>query len=65
MQDVLPTAKVDISQDQIDQSIERIITQNFSDKIESMIREIIEKTVSQEINRLKTILLENPDEKNL
>lgn len=64
-EDVLPAASVDAGQDQIDKSIERIITQNFSDKIESMIREIIEKTVSQEIDRLKNILLEDSDEENL
>lgn len=52
-------ALLDVSQDQIEKSIERIIQQNFPDKIESMIKEIIEKAVSKEIDRLKNILLED------
>jgi hypothetical protein len=43
--------------DQIEQSIERFIEQNYSEKIESMITAIIEKAVAKEINRLKTALL--------
>ena len=47
------------SQEQIEKSIERIIQQNFSTKIESMVTHTIEKAVSKEIDRLKNILLEN------
>ena len=47
------------SQEQIEKSIERIIRQNFSGKIESMVTETIEKAVSKEIDRLKNILLDD------
>jgi len=50
---------LNVSYDQIEKSIERIIQQNFSEKIETMITEVIEKAVSKEISRLKTILLED------
>lgn len=53
------------SQDHIEKSIERIIQQNFSGKIESMISEIIEKAVSKEIDRLKKILLEDSSDNNV
>jgi len=48
-----------VNPDQIEQSIERFIEQNYSEKIESMITAIIEKAVAKEINRLKNILLED------
>jgi len=52
-----------LSPGQIEESIERVIQQNFSEKIESMVAEVIEKAVSKEIDRLKNILLdENSDE---
>jgi hypothetical protein len=47
------------SQEQIEKSIERIIQQNFTGKIESMVRQTIEKAVSKEIERLKKVLLED------
>jgi hypothetical protein len=53
------------SQEHIEKSIERIIQQNFSGKIESMITEIIEKAVSNEIDRLKKTLLENSNDENV
>jgi hypothetical protein len=52
-------AAFDADHDKIEESIERIIQQNFSEKIESMVVEVIEKAVSKEIDRLKNILLEN------
>ncbi len=57
-------ALLDASQDQVEKSIERIIQQNFSGKIESMITEIIEKAVSKEIDRLKNILLDDDSAEN-
>jgi hypothetical protein len=45
--------------DQIAQSIERFIEQNYSAKIESMITAIIEKAVAKEIKQLKNALLED------
>jgi hypothetical protein len=52
-------AAFDADHDKIEESIERIIQQNFSEKIESMVVEVIEKAVSKEIDRLKNILLED------
>jgi hypothetical protein len=52
-----------LAPEQIEESIERVIQQNFSEKIESMVAEVIEKAVSKEIDRLKNILLDdNSDE---
>jgi HIV Tat-specific factor 1 len=48
-----------LSPEQIDAAIERIITKRFSDKIETIIYEVIEKAVSMEINRLKNSLTGN------
>jgi hypothetical protein len=53
------------SQEHIEKSIERIIQQNFSGKIESMITEIIEKAVSNEIDRLKKTLLDDGSDDNI
>ena len=53
------------SQEQIEQSIERIIQQNFSDKIESLVTETIEKAVSKEIDRLKSVLLDDGSDDNV
>jgi hypothetical protein len=53
------TALAGSSQAQIEETIERIILNNFSDKIESIVRETIEEAVSKEIERLKSILLED------
>jgi hypothetical protein len=44
---------------QIDAAIERVINEKFSDKIENIIYEVIEKAVAKEINRLKRSLLGN------
>ena len=46
-------------------SIERIIQENFSDKIESMVIETIEKAVSKEIERLKNILLDDGSDEDV
>jgi hypothetical protein len=59
------TALAGASQEQIEKSIERVIEQNFTGKIESMVTEAIEKAVSKEIDRLKNILLEDDGEDNL
>jgi hypothetical protein len=44
---------------QVDAAIERIINEKFSDKIEGIIYEVIEKAVSKEIDRLKGALTGN------
>jgi hypothetical protein len=52
-------AAFDADHDKIEASIERVIRQNYSEKIESMVVEVIEKAVSKEIDRLKNMLLED------
>jgi hypothetical protein len=52
------------SREQIEETIERVIVNNFSDKIESIVTETIEKAVSKEIERLKSILLEDGGDDN-
>ena len=44
---------------QIDAAIERVITEKFSDRIENIIYEVIEKAVAKEIDRLKGVLVGN------
>ena len=48
-----------LSPGQIDAAIERVISEKFSDKIEGIIYEVIEKAVSKEIHRLKKSLIGN------
>jgi hypothetical protein len=53
-----PAEGIDISSEQLDTALERVIKNMFYDKIESLLVELIEKTVSKEIERLKKILTE-------
>ena len=55
----IATSGLELKPDQIEQSIERFIEQNYSEKIESMISAIIEKAVAKEISRLKNVLLQD------
>ena len=48
----------DISGAQLDAALERVIRKMFYDKIDRVLVEVIEKTVTKEIERLKNILLE-------
>ena len=59
--DELPAAAglANLAPEQIEESIDRVIQQNFSGKIESMVAEAIEKAVSKEIDRLKNILMDD------
>jgi hypothetical protein len=56
--DTVPTAGLDISSEQLDAALERVIKNMFYDKIDGLLVEVIEKTVSKEIERLKKILTE-------
>ena len=56
--DTVPAEGIDISDKQLDASLERVIKNMFYDKIDSLLVEVIEKTVSKEIERLKKILTE-------
>jgi hypothetical protein len=48
-----------VTPDQIDATIERVIIEKFSGKIEGIIYEVIEKAVAREIDRLKAALTGN------
>ena len=56
--DTVPAEGIDISNEQLDAALERVIKNMFYDKIDSLLVEVIEKTVSKEIERLKKILIE-------
>jgi len=56
--DTVPAEGIDISSEQMDAALERVIKNMFYDKIDSLLVEVIEKTVSKEIERLKKILAE-------
>ena len=49
----------------VDQAVERLIREKFSEKIEGMMTEAIEKVVLKEISRLKTSLMEDADDNEL
>jgi hypothetical protein len=61
----VPPSGLGVNLDQIEQSIEQFIEQNYSEKIESMITAIIEKAVAKEIKRLKNVLLEDNSTEDL
>ena len=48
-----------ISSRQIEEAVERLIQNNYADKIESLIVNTIEKAVSKEIQTLKDTLLKD------
>jgi hypothetical protein len=54
-----------IPKDLVDQAIEKLIREKFSEKIEGMMTEAIEKVVLKEITRLKTSLMEDADDNEL
>ncbi len=56
--DTVPAEEIDVSSEQLDAALERVIKNMFYDKIDSVLAEVIEKTVSKEIARLKKILTE-------
>jgi hypothetical protein len=63
MEDAEETAEVadlgTISNQQIEDAIERLIHQNYSEKIETIIVQVIEKAVSKEIEKLKDMLFKD------
>ena len=56
--DTVPAEGIDVSGEQLDAALERVIKNMFYDKIDGVLVEVIEKTVSKEIERLKKILTE-------
>jgi hypothetical protein len=63
LEDAEETAEVadlgTISNQQIEEAIERLIQQNYSEKIEAIIVQVIEKAVSEEIEKLKDMLFKD------
>ncbi len=47
-----------ISPEQLELAVERVVKKMFAEKIEGVLVQVIEKTVTKEINRLKNILLD-------
>jgi len=56
--DIAPAEGVDVSEEQLDAALERVIKNMFYDKIDRVLVDVIEKTVKNEIERLKSLLLE-------
>ncbi|MBA3018339.1 MAG: hypothetical protein KJ550_05085 [Proteobacteria bacterium] len=50
---------INLSPEQVDEALERVIKKMYADKIDSMLTEVIEKTVTKEIEQLKALLLED------
>jgi hypothetical protein len=50
------TEPVPLSPEQVDEALERVIKKMYADKIDSILTEVIEKTVTKEIERLKALL---------
>ena len=55
----------DVDHDKIEESIERIIQQNYGERIETIVVKVIEKAVSKEIDKLKNILMEDNDSESV
>jgi hypothetical protein len=55
----LPKAE-DVSSEQIEAALERVVKNVFYEKIDRILVEVIERTVTKEIERIKGILLEEP-----
>ena len=56
--DTVPAEGLEISGEQLDAALERVIKNMFYDKIDSLLGDVIEKTVSKEIELLKKVLQE-------
>ncbi|MDL1968958.1 MAG: hypothetical protein LWW97_10555 [Deltaproteobacteria bacterium] len=50
---------IPLSTEQVDEALERVIKEMYADKIDSILTEVIEKTVTKEIERLKALLIED------
>ncbi|MBC2696098.1 MAG: hypothetical protein HF982_12665 [Desulfobacteraceae bacterium] len=50
---------ITLSPEQVDEALERVINKMYADKIDSILTEVIEKTVTKEIERLKSLMLED------
>ena len=50
---------IPLSFEQVDEALERVIQKMYADRIDSMLTEIIKKTVTKEIEELKALLLKD------
>ena len=50
---------ITLSSEQVDEALERVIKNMYADRIDSILTEVIEKTVTKEIEKLKALLLED------
>ena len=50
---------IPLSSEQVDEALERVIQKMYADRIDSMLTEIIKKTVTKEIEELKALLLKD------
>jgi len=50
---------IPLSPEQVDEALERVIKKMYADRIDSILTEVIEKTVTKEIERLKALMLED------
>ncbi|MBU1171611.1 MAG: hypothetical protein KKD44_18820 [Proteobacteria bacterium] len=55
------TQTITVSQEQLDQSVERVLRKLYGEKIDAILTEVIGKTVSQDIERLKGLLVQPED----
>lgn len=53
----------DISTEQIEAALERVVKNVFYEKIDRILMEVIEKTVTKEINRIKSVLIDDASDK--
>ena len=59
-----PAAMLDVSPEQLDAALERVIQKMFYDRIDRILVTVIEKRVKGEIDRIKTILLDETADDN-
>jgi hypothetical protein len=53
----------DVSSEQIEAALERVVKNLFYEKIDRILVEVIEKTVTKEIDRIKSILMDDASDK--
>jgi hypothetical protein len=56
------TEELSIPTDQLEAALERVLEKLLSDKLEQIVNDVLEKAVTKEMDRLKSIFLENSPE---
>ena len=52
------SAAPSITEEQLEEAVERVVKEMFSDKIEPLLIKVVEREVGKEIERLKNLLLD-------